>query len=449
MKNFKKVTIIIIATISVLFVANVFYLVGLYNSIKEQTLQTAEQCMQRANILEMIARQCRHLKVSGIETGVVELHLNVGLLRNGLSIHEYHQLVDSLNINSNFTQSLMSELGKEIRQEVENGRLPIDYSVLDSLFMDELNRVKIYPEKVTVLPIDSVSDDVAGMWCVPFSDTEGGEYIYNAYISSMADHVLYQMSGIVVTTFLIILVLSFAFWYLIHTVMDLRTLEDIKDDFTNNMTHELKTPIAIAYSANDVLLNYYDSCDREKQQSYLRVALDQLTRLSGLVETILSMSMERRKTMTLSKETIRVREVLSDLSNQQLIRAKKAVDIKLDVFPDDLTIEADATHFVNVMNNLIENSVKYSDENVEIVITVTFDTITIRDNGIGIAAKNLPLIFNKFYRVPQGNRHDVRGYGIGLYYVKTIVEKMGWSISVESRLGEGTEFTIKMYSDEK
>ena len=132
-----------------------------------------------------------------------------------------------------------------------------------------------------------------------------------------------------------------------------------------------------------------------------------------------------------------------------MIRAKKAVDIKLDVFPDDLTIEADATHFVNVMNNLIENSVKYSDENVEIVITVTFDTITIRDNGIGIAAKNLPLIFNKFYRVPQGNRHDVRGYGIGLYYVKTIVEKMGWSISVESRLGEGTKFTIKMYSDEK
>lgn len=449
MKNFKKVTIIIIATISVLFVANVFYLVGLYNSIKEQTLQTAEQCMQRANILEMIARQRRHLKVSGIETDVVELHLNAGLLRNGLSIHEYHQLVDSLNINSNFTQSLMSELGKEIRQEVENGRLPIDYLVLDSLFMDELNRVKIYPEKVTVLPIDSVSDDVAGMWCVPFSDTEGGEYIYNAYISSMADHVLYQMSGIVVTTFLIILVLSFAFWYLIHTVMDLRTLEDMKDDFTNNMTHELKTPIAIAYSANDVLLNYYDSCDREKQQSYLRVALDQLTRLSGLVETILSMSMERRKTMTLSKETIRVKEVLSDLSNQQLIRAKKAVDIKLDVFPDDLTIEADATHFVNVMNNLIENSVKYSDENVEIVITVTFDTITIRDNGIGIAAKNLPLIFNKFYRVPQGNRHDVRGYGIGLYYVKTIVEKMGWSISVESRLGEGTKFTIKMYSDEK
>ena len=161
------------------------------------------------------------------------------------------------------------------------------------------------------------------------------------------------------------------------------------------------------------------------------------------------MSMERRKTMTLSKETIRVKEVLSDLSNQLLIRAKKAVDIKLDVFPDDLTIEADATHFVNVMNNLIENSVKYSDENVEIVITVTFDTITIRDNGIGIAAKNLPLIFNKFYRVPQGNRHDVRGYGIGLYYVKTIVEKMGWSISVESRLGEGTKFTIKMYSDEK
>ncbi len=98
-----------------------------------------------------------------------------------------------------------------------------------------------------------------------------------------------------------------------------------------------------------------------------------------------------------------------------------------------------------MLNNLIDNAIKYSGESVEIVLTGNDKGITIGDNGIGIPAKSLPYIFNKFYRVPHGDRQDVRGYGIGLYYVKSILEKMGWSISVSSKEGEGSVFTINYY----
>ncbi len=109
----------------------------------------------------------------------------------------------------------------------------------------------------------------------------------------------------------------------------------------------------------------------------------------------------------------------------------------------DSTVTADKTHLSNVLNNLIDNAIKYSGESVVINIKINHDSIEIADNGIGIPSKSLPYIFDKFYRVPHGNRQDVRGYGIGLYYVKHILEKMGWSISVKSQEDRGSVFTIK------
>ena len=117
-----------------------------------------------------------------------------------------------------------------------------------------------------------------------------------------------------------------------------------------------------------------------------------------------------------------------------------ASDIKS--FAPEVTVEADRSHLANVFNNIIDNSIKYSDGNAHIIITIREHSIVFADNGIGIPAKSLPYVFNKFYRVPHGDRQDTRGYGIGLYYVKNIVERFGWTISVNSRPGEGTEFTI-------
>ena len=116
---------------------------------------------------------------------------------------------------------------------------------------------------------------------------------------------------------------------------------------------------------------------------------------------------------------------------------------------DDVSVEADRTHLGNVLNNLIDNAIKYSGDSVTITVSNDNGAISVKDNGIGIPSKSIPFLFNKFYRVPHGNRQDVRGYGIGLYYVKSILDKMGWDIEVRSKEGEGSTFTIKYGRNEK
>ena len=269
---------------------------------------------------------------------------------------------------------------------------------------------------------------------------------YKAYMTPLTRHILSQMMGVVITVFLLSLAFSFAFWYLFRTVSKMRTLEEMKDDFVSNMTHELKTPIAIAYSANDALLNYDTANDPQKKVTYLYIANKQLKRLGELVENILAMSMERRKTMKLKPETILLRPFIEEIAAAQHMRGEKEITINVDV-DEAASIEADKAHLSNILNNLIDNAIKYSGDSVEITLSGNEREISVKDNGIGIPAKSIPYLFNKFYRVPHGNRQDVRGYGIGLYYVKSILDKMGWNIDVRSKEKEGSVFTIKFSND--
>ena len=251
-----------------------------------------------------------------------------------------------------------------------------------------------------------------------------------------------EMAGILTASGLIVLLLGLAFYYLISTILKQRTLDEMKTDFTNNITHELKTPIAVAYAANDALLNFGEQSDEEKRNHYLTLCRNQLEQLSGMVEQILSMSMERRRQFKLNIESVSIAELLQPVIEQQQLKADKPVTITTRIEPDDLTLQADRTHLSNILNNLIDNAVKYSPNEARIEITATSNDITVTDHGMGIPADKLQHIYDKFYRVPTGDRHDVKGYGLGLFYVKTMVEKHGWSIHAESKIGEGTTFTI-------
>ena len=255
--------------------------------------------------------------------------------------------------------------------------------------------------------------------------------------------VLRQMTGILTMSLIILLLLGFAFCYIIRVLLRQRTLEEMKTDFTNNITHELKTPIAVAYAANDALLNFGKDADASQRRHYLTISQQQLTQLSGLVEQILALSMERRRNFSLHWEELSFSQLLAPLLEQQRLKAGKPVHFEVKIDPEDLTLRADRTHLAGILSNLIDNAVKYSPEEARIRITATPTAITVVDRGCGIPAKALPHIFDRFYRVPTGNRHDVKGYGLGLFYVKTMVEQHGWCIEVDSRVGEGTSFTIK------
>ena len=223
---------------------------------------------------------------------------------------------------------------------------------------------------------------------------------YELTIEPTTGLLLREMTGILTASGLIVLLLALAFYFLIKTIIRQRTLDEMKTDFTNNITHELKTPIAVAYAANDALLNFGEQADEEKRHHYLLLCRQQLERLSGMVEQILSTSMERRRQFKLNIEPIAVAELLQP--------------------------------------------VKYSPGEARVEITATPASISVTDHGMGIAADKLAHIYDKFYRVPTGDLHDVKGYGLGLFYVKTMVEKHGWTIHVTSVKGEGTTFTIEL-----
>ncbi len=275
---------------------------------------------------------------------------------------------------------------------------------------------------------------------------------YSLSMEPVSMLVLRQMSGILVTSFIILMILSFSFWFLIHTILKQKTLEEMKSDFTNNITHELKTPIAVAYAANDALLNFNQAEEKEQRDKYLNICQEQLQRLSGLVEQILSMSMERRKTFRLHLEELSIQEILEPLIEQHKLKAEKPVHISVDITPKELSVLADRTHFSNILSNLIDNAIKYSPEVVEISIhgrtlcTGSNESIeiSVTDRGIGISPEKQTHIFDKFYRVPTGNLHTVKGYGLGLFYVKTLTEQHGGSLSVKSEVGKGSTFTVKI-----
>ena len=267
---------------------------------------------------------------------------------------------------------------------------------------------------------------------------------YELTIEPPSNLVWREMAGILTASGLIVLLLGLAFYYLISTILKQRTLDEMKTDFTNNITHELKTPIAVAYAANDALLNFGDQTDEEKRHHYLTLCRQQLGQLSGMVEQILSMSMERRRQFKLNMEAVNLTELLQPVIEQQQLKADKPISITSRIEPENLTVQADRTHLSNILNNLIDNAVKYSLDEAIIEIHATADAISVTDHGIGIAPDKLPHIYDKFYRVPTGDRHDVKGYGLGLFYVKTMVEKHGWSIVATSVKGQGTTFTIQL-----
>jgi signal transduction histidine kinase len=356
-------------------------------------------------------------------------------------------------------RDMQLHMQKDLHKSVGRFRKP-NFSVYNNLLQVELNRKGIVLESFT--EVINIKDNVV-VECIP-SDTsrinrsdfrqyifpfdDEGIYAYRLNLKQPELFVLKQMSGILTGSLLLIILIVFSYFYLYRIILLQKSLDEIKSDFVNNMTHELKTPVSVAYAATDALLNYGMIEDPVKRNQYLQICKEQLSRLSSLIEQILTMSVEERKNLKLTLETINLSELFLHLKNQYLLSTNKKVTIDMNVQPENLLIEADRIHFPNMIGNLIENSIKYSGDSVEINLSAKRDngkiTISVKDNGIGIPQSSLPKIFDRFYRVSTGNIHNVKGYGLGLHYVKTIVEKHGGKISVKSKEGVGSEFIIEI-----
>ena len=474
MKHFKTISTAFIIVIAVIFGCNVYYLVKLYNSIRKDVEREVMTAIADADIDDLMFRAGRASNELETDEKVQEdiresqarMNANATTYKDengqlmairtevdGSIVEEQAMLSENSAAYSNQMVDAMSRQFHIIMDKY----IPLDVAVMDSVLLYQLSLRYIYPDFLCVEVVnanDSVicanpvfkGEGAADSFRFNINPDEG--IYYKVYMTPLTSHIISEMSGVIVTIFLLLLAFTSAFWYLFRTVSRLRTIEEMKDDFVSNMTHELKTPISIAYSANDALLNYDTANDPEKKTKYLMIANKQLKRLGELVENILAMSMERRRTMKLRPEEIQLHSFVNEIATAQSMRGEKEIAIDVDV-DKNVRVEADKTHLANILNNLIDNAIKYSGDSVEISISGTGRSLAVSDNGIGIPPKSIPYLFNKFYRVPHGNRQDVRGYGIGLYYVKSILDKMGWSIEVKSTEGEGSVFTIKFNKDEQ
>lgn len=467
MKRFKTISTSFIIVIAVIFGCNVYYLTSLYNSIKTNVERDVMTALADADIDDLMYRAGRARGLASnvqVQEDIEEYNtprkaeastyrdengqlISVRTEADGTVVEERAMLSE----NSSYSNQMIDAMSRQFHAIMEK-YIPYDMSVMDSVLRNQLSHRFIYPDFLCVRVVNS-NDSVicdnpklkseSGLDTFRFNINPDEGIYYKAYMTPLTRHILSQMMGVIITVFLLLLAFSFAFWYLFRTVSEMRTLEEMKDDFVSNMTHELKTPVAIAYSANDALLNYDTANDPQKKVTYLNIANKQLKRLGELVENILAMSMERRKTMKLKPETVLLRPFVEEIAIAQRMRGEKGITISINV-DEDVSIKADRTHLSNILNNLIDNAIKYSGDSVAITISGNEKEISVADNGIGIPAKSIPYLFNKFYRVPHGNRQDVRGYGIGLYYVKSILDKMGWDIDVRSKEREGSVVTIKI-----
>lgn len=436
MKRFRIITIMTLAAIAMLVAANIVYLHGLYESFKEQTVQTASDCLRRADILEIISRM--KSTQYGDDESFIHITLMIQGEKSGEGGYEYPNLLENVdNTMSNYFHFIASNTPD--MQKRDNRRLT-------ELFRKELHSSGLQPKYVDVS--ESINSNNGGKyWEICVKNSENEPLVFG-YISPLTGYVLHRMSGIIVTSTAILLLVSFLIWYLLHWVGKLRSIEQMKDDFTHNMTHELKTPVAVAYAAADSMLRYYDQSDEERNKKFLAIIMQRLSFLSGMIENILSMSMERFKTLKLNIERVQLIPIVEEVAGMIEMKADKPTKIEIDI-KDDAFVHTDPLHFGNVISNLLDNAVKYSGDKVEIKVAGDANGISVSDNGIGMAEVNLTHIFDKFYRVTDGDRYEVGGYGLGLYYVKQIVDMQGWNMSVRSELNKGTTFTIKFNCHEE
>jgi two-component system phosphate regulon sensor histidine kinase PhoR len=254
-----------------------------------------------------------------------------------------------------------------------------------------------------------------------------------------------------VAALLFTLVIISAFYLTLRTMFRQKKLSEIKNDFINNMTHEFKTPIATISLAVDALKNPKVICNPEKLGYFSSIIKEENQRMNRQVETILKSALMDKQEIQLHKRPLHVHKIIEDVADNFVLRLQeKGGDMEIHLDATNDLISGDEVHINNIVNNLLDNAVKYSKENVPPHIVLSTSStpkrfvIRIDDNGIGMTRETVKRVFEKFYRAHTGNIHNVKGFGLGLSYVKSVVDAHDGVIKPESTLGKGSSFTIEL-----
>ncbi len=343
----------------------------------------------------------------------------------------------------------------------DNSHNKLDTARLDSIIKVELLEKGISANYIygimasKALPADSnkISDKEKQLYASGYKVNLSPDNIFikpqylSLYFPEQSKYLLSSMWFMLLISVALMMVLIFSFYFTITTIIKQKKLSEIKNDFISNMTHEFKTPISTISLACEVLNDKSIEKNEERTNKYVKMIRDENKRLSLLVENILQTAILDKGEFKLKIQSTDIHNLIDQsIANIKLQVENRDGEISTELNAENPVINADRVHITNIIFNLIDNALKYSNEKPVIKITTRSDRegifISVKDNGIGISKENQHRIFDTMYRVHTGNVHNVKGFGLGLSYVKAVVEKHGGSISVESELNKGSTFTV-------
>jgi len=345
--------------------------------------------------------------------------------------------------------------------EAPDVEIVLTKAILDSLLTAEFKRKRISTQfefgvfstskqQLVIEKTGQFSDELLDNAFIhilyPGELAENPDYLM-VYFPYKTRFLLRQTAGMILISLILIIIIVMLFIYVIKVIVWQNRLSEMKTDFINNMTHEIKTPIATISLACEAMNDPDVKNNDTLAANYLKIIGDENQRLGGIVEKILQNAIIEKEDFRLKREKVNVNEIINHVIHTHGMHIEvKDGKITTSLHADRPFIFADKWHLTNAISNLVDNATKYSPRKPQIEIaTGNYGegvTISVIDNGIGISKEDQKKIFDKLYRVPTGNIHDVKGFGLGLSYVKTIVERHGGKILVESELKKGSRFTL-------
>lgn len=343
-----------------------------------------------------------------------------------LAMSDDKKQVDSLYLPGLDSTKIMALLEKNFQQSMLSSGLPVSYKILRS-------------QKDSVVQWKGF---IAGS----YTDLASGVR-YGAQLANYNGYIIRQMLPQTLFALFLFLCVALAFGFIFQTMRRQQLLAEQKNDFIRNVTHELKTPIATVSVAIEALQNFDALRDPERTREYLDISRLELSRLSLLVDKVLRMSLFEKGAPELKLEPLDLKSLIEEiLGSMKLQFEKYGARVGFNTSGADFTFNGDRLHLASVVYNLLDNALKYSPKQPDIAIGLIHTegqlTLQVRDKGIGIPAAYRDKIFEKFFRVPSGDIHNVKGHGLGLSYVAGVVSQHGGSIDVDSKAGEGACFKI-------
>lgn len=336
-------------------------------------------------------------------------------------------------------------LDSVIETELEFDNLPTDFRFVITDAKNKPIKFKNAPSNY----VTKIDTSIAHTTLLFPTNTLDDDLYLHIFFPKQGSVLFRQMGGSLAINFSLMILIIVALVFMFRTILTQKKLYELKNDFISNMTHEFKTPISTISLACEAMSDADMVQVSEETQPYVRMISDENKRLSLLVERILQSATLDKGELKMRQENIDLVEITRNVIDHAIFRIRNSGGtITTELGNSPAMIHADRMHTTNVVTNLIDNAIKYSEKAPDIHVTLEMRDgiyyLTVRDNGIGIKKEHLNKIFDKLYRIPTGNIHNVKGFGLGLSYVKAISELHGWNVNVKSKFGSGSEFTLEI-----